>query len=65
LSELVGHHVQFGYTAWGRIVLSGYLERLRRPENISYFFREVVGAPAVTPEVLTSRAPPYHAWVQR
>ena len=65
LSELLGHHVQFRYTAWDRIVLNGYLDRLQRPENIVYFFREVVGAPCVTPEVLMSRTAPYRAWVAR
>jgi hypothetical protein len=65
LSELLGHHVQFSYTAWDRIVLNGYLDRLQRPENISYFFREIVGVPAVTPEVLMSRTAPYRAWVTR
>ncbi len=65
LSEVLGRHVQFRCTAWDRIVLSGYIERLQRPENISYFFREVVGAPAVTPEVLMSRTAPYRAWVTR
>lgn len=30
-SILLGHHVQFAYTAWDRIVLNGYLDRLRRP----------------------------------
>jgi hypothetical protein len=65
LSELLGRQVQFSYTAWDRIVLNGYLDRLQRPENISYFFREVVGAPAVTPEVLMSRTAPYRSWVAR
>ena len=65
LSELLGRQVQFAYTAWDRIVLNGYLDRLQRPENISYFFREVVGVPAVTPEVLMSRTAPYRAWVAR
>lgn len=65
LSEVLGRHVQFRYTAWDRIVLSGYLERLQRPESISFFFREVVGVEAVTPEVLMSRTAPYRAWVQR
>ena len=65
LSELLGHAVQFSYTAWDRIVLNGYLDRLQRPENISYFFREIVGVPAVTPEVLMSRTAPYRAWVTR
>ena len=65
LSELLGRQVQFRYTAWDRIVLNGYLDRLQRPENIVYFFREVVGAPCVTPEVLMSRTAPYRAWVNR
>ena len=35
LSELLGQAVQFAYTCWDRIVLSGYLERLqRRAHNI-------------------------------
>jgi hypothetical protein len=65
LSELLGHHVQFAYTAWDRIVLNGYLDRLQRPENIVYFFRDVVGVPGVTPEVLMSRTAPYRTWVAR
>jgi hypothetical protein len=63
LSALLGQHVQFSYTAWDRIVLAGYLERLQRPENIVYFFRQVVGVPSVTPEVLASRPEPYRAWM--
>jgi hypothetical protein len=63
LSELLGHAVQFTYTAWDRIVLSGYLDRLQRPENLVYFFREVTGVACVTPEVLLSRTAPYRAWI--
>jgi hypothetical protein len=65
LSELLGHHVQFAYTAWDRIVLNGYLERLQRPENVVHLFREVAGAPCVTPEVLARGTAPYRAWVAR
>ena len=65
LSELLGHHVQFAYTTWDRIVLNGYLDRLQRPENVIYFLREVVGVPSVTPEVLLRRTAPYRAWVER
>ena len=63
LSELLGHQVQFSYTAWDRIVLNGYLDRLQRPENIVHFFRDVVGTPCVTPAVLMSRTAPYRAWM--
>ena len=65
LSELLGRDVRFAYTAWDRIVLNGYLDRLQRPENISHFFREVVGVPSVTPEVLMSRTAPYRAGIIR
>jgi hypothetical protein len=65
VSELLGRHVQISYTAWDRIVLNGYLDRLQRPENIGYFFREVVEVPAVTPEGLMSRTAPYRTWVTR
>ena len=65
LSELLGSHVQFRYTCWDRIVLNGYLDRLQRPENVVYFFRDVVGAPSVTPEVLASRTGPYRASLTR
>jgi hypothetical protein len=63
LSELLGRHVQFVYTAWDRIVLTGYIDQLQRPENLVRYFREVVGITSITPEVLMSRTPPYRAWV--
>lgn len=63
LSELLGRAVQFTDTAWDRIVLNGYLERLQAPKTIVYFFRQVVGVPSVTPEVLASRTEAYRAWL--
>jgi hypothetical protein len=63
LLELLGHHVHFAYTAWDRIVLLGYLERLQRPANLVHFFHEVVGSPCITPEVLLRRTRAYRAWV--
>jgi hypothetical protein len=64
-SELLGHLVQWAYTAWDRVVLNGYLERLQRPENVVHLFREVLGEPCVTPDVLASRTAPYRTWVAR
>jgi hypothetical protein len=32
-SELLASHVQFQYTCWDRIVLTGYLDRPRRTET--------------------------------
>ena len=65
LSELLGQAVQFAYTCWDRIVLSGYIERLQRPENLIYFFHDVVGIDAIEPAVLEQRTNAYKAWVRR
>jgi len=65
LSELLGQAVQFAYTCWDRIVVSGYLERLQRPENLIWFFHDVVGIDAIEPAVLEQRTNAYKAWVRR
>ncbi len=64
LSDLLGQHVQFSYTAMDRIVLNGYIDNLQRSENLVYFFREVVGIPRLDPAVLTRRTEQYRAWVR-
>jgi hypothetical protein len=63
LSELLGHHVQFSYTALDRIVLHGYLELLQRPEVLVHAFRQV-GVTCIEPSVLASRTDRYRAWVR-
>jgi hypothetical protein len=65
LSELLGNAVQFVYTCWDRIVLNGYIERLQRPENLIYFFHDVVGIDCIEPAVLEQRTNAYKAWVRR
>jgi len=65
LLDVLGQVVQFAYTCWDRIVLSGYIERLQRPENLIYFFQDVVGVDAVEPAVLEQRTKTYKAWVRR
>ncbi len=65
LSELLGQAVQFAYTCWDRIVLNGYLERLQRPENLVYFFHDIVGVACIEPAVLEQRTNAYKAWVRR
>jgi AAA domain len=62
---VLGQAVQFVYTCWDRIVLSGYIERLQRPENVIYFFRDFVGIDAIEPAVLEQRTNTYKAWVRR
>ena len=61
--QLFGGFVDFTYGAWDRIVLRGYYERLQRPANIVYFFRNVCGLYPITPEVLAERTKRYRKWV--
>lgn len=61
--QLFGGFVDFTYAVWDRIVLRGYYERLQRPENIVYFFRDVCGIYPITPEVLSSRTQHYRKWL--
>jgi hypothetical protein len=65
LLELLGQAVQFAYTCWDRIVLSGYIERLQRPENLIWFFHDAVGIDAIEPAVLEQRTSAYKNWVKR
>ena len=65
LSAVLGQAVQFVYTCWDRIVLSGYIERLQRPENLIYFFHDVVGIDTVEPAVIEQRTNAYKAWVRQ
>ena len=65
LLALLGNAVQFVYTCWDRVVLNGYLERLQRPENLIYFFHDVVGIACIEPPVLEQRTNAYKAWVRR
>jgi len=37
---------------------------LSRPENVVYFFRQVVGVPCITKEVLMQRTQQYRSWVE-
>ena len=62
--ELFAHLVHFTYGIWDRIVLRGYYERLQRPENVVYFFRDVGGIRCITPQVLARRTEEYRKWVE-
>lgn len=61
--QLFGDFVDFTYGVWDRIVLRGYYQRLQRPENIVYFFRDVCGIYPITPDVLASRTQHYRKWL--
>jgi hypothetical protein len=54
----------FVYHCFDRIVIHGYLSGLSRPEQVVYFFREVLGIPVVTKEALSRRTNEYRDWVE-
>jgi hypothetical protein len=65
LSEVFGERVQFRSTCLDRIVLHGYLTGLQRPEQLVYFFHDVVGVDCIEPKVLLGRTTEYRDWVER
>jgi hypothetical protein len=62
--SLFGKLIVFVYHCFDRIVINGYLSMLSRPENVVYFFRQVVGEPVITKEVLAKRTEDYQSWVE-
>jgi hypothetical protein len=54
----------FVYHCFDRIVIHGYLRGLSRPEQVVYFFREVLGIPMLSKEVLSQRTNDYQGWVE-
>src|SRR3989475_10846519 len=62
-ARLFGGLLVFVYHCFDRIVIHGYLSGLSRPEQVVYFFRQVVGVPVVEKEVLSQRTNHYQNWV--
>src|SRR6202049_737764 len=54
----------FVYHCFDRVVIHGYLSGLSRPAQVAYFFRDVVGEPVISKEVLSRRTNEYQAWVE-
>ena len=54
-TKLFGNLLVFVYHCFDRIVIHGYLSGLSRPEQVVYFFRQVVGVAIVGKEVLRQR----------
>jgi hypothetical protein len=63
-TKLFGSLLLFVYHCFDRIVINGYLSNLSRPEQVVYFFRQVLGIPVVSKEVLSQRTNDYRAWVE-
>jgi hypothetical protein len=64
LNQLFARMLVFIYHCFDRVVINGYLSMLSRPENVVYFFRQVVGVPRITKEVLMQRTQQYQTWVE-
>jgi hypothetical protein len=63
-ARLFGGLLLFVYHCFDRLVIHGYLSGLSRPEQVVYFFRQVVGVPTITKEVLSQRTSDYQKWVE-
>src|SRR5215468_891671 len=63
-TKLFGDLLVFVYHCCDRIVIHGYLSGLSRPEQVVHCFRQVVGVPAVSKEVLSERTADYQNWVE-
>src|SRR5215471_20821881 len=63
-TRLFGHLLVFVYHCFDRIVIHGYFTGLSRPEHVVHFFRDVIGAPVITKEILSQRTSHYQHWVE-
>ena len=63
-TKLFGSLLVFVYHCFDRIVIHGYLSALSRPEQVVYFFRQVVGVQTVDKAVLSRRTGEYQDWVE-
>ena len=63
-SKLFGNLLLFVYHCFDRIVIHGYLSGLSRPEQVVYFFRQVIGLAVVSKEALSQRTGDYQGWVE-
>src|ERR1700736_4375868 len=62
--KLFGKLLLFVYHCFDRIVINGYLSGLSRPEQVVHFFRQVIGVPILSKEVLAQRTNDYQHWVE-
>jgi hypothetical protein len=63
-AKLYSSLLVFVYHCFDRIVIHGYPSGLSRPEQVVYFFRDVLGMPVVDKEVLRQRTNDYQNWVE-
>jgi len=63
-SRLFGSLLLFVYHCFDHIAINGYLGGLSRPEQVVYFFRDILGRQPITKEVLSERTQHYRRWVE-
>jgi hypothetical protein len=63
LMQLFGSMMTFVYHCFDRIVINGYLSMLSRPDQVVYFFKEVLSQQCITKEVLSARTKNYSLWI--
>jgi hypothetical protein len=63
-TKLFGDLLLFVYHCFDRIVIHGYLSGLSRPEQVVHFYRQILGVPLLSKEVLTRRTTDYQNWVE-
>jgi len=63
-AKLYSSLLVFVYHCFDRIVIHGYLSGLSRPDQVVYFFRDVIGVPVVDKGVLSKRTGEYRGWVE-
>ena len=63
-TKLFGSLLVFVYHCFDRIVINGYLSGLSRPEQVVYFFRDVIGVGVIDKTVLSQRTEVYRNWVE-
>ena len=63
-TKLFGNLLVFIYHCFDRMVIHGYLSGLSRPEQVVYFFRQIVGEETVDKGVLSRRTNEYQNWVE-
>jgi hypothetical protein len=64
LMHIFAPMIVFVYHCFDRIVINGYISMLSRPENVVYFFQNVLAQSCITKEVLGSRTKHYNHWVE-
>ncbi len=63
-TKLFGSLLLFVYHCFDRMFIHSYLSGLSRPEQVVHFFRQVLGLPLVSKEVLSRRTEGYRNWVE-